>query len=79
MRQDHWDGAADGAEGQDDWLDGEWDPDPSTRGEDDAAWRDALGEWAQDEAWRGDEHMADWPEWSAGPEYLMWKRVADDE
>ena len=28
-------------------------------------------------AWRGGEHFADWPEASAGPEYWMYKRVAE--
>ncbi len=26
-----------------------------------------------DEAWRGDVHLADWPEELAGPEYRMFK------
>ncbi len=26
-----------------------------------------------DEAWRGDVHLADWPEELAGPEYWMFK------
>lgn len=29
----------------------------------------------QDEAWRGDEHTADWPEEAAGPEYHLIKRA----
>ena len=28
---------------------------------------------AGDAAWRGEEHFADWPEASAGPEYWMYK------
>ncbi len=28
-------------------------------------------------AWRGDIHLADWPESSAGPEYWMYRREAE--
>jgi hypothetical protein len=31
----------------------------------------------EDAAWRGDEHLADWPEEAAGPEYWMFKAVAE--
>ncbi len=41
----------------------------------DEPWR---GE-ARDDAWRGGEHVADWPEASAGPEYWMFKRAADSK
>ncbi len=34
---------------------------------------------SSDEAWRGGEHFADWPESAAGPEYWMFKRAADEE
>jgi hypothetical protein len=34
---------------------------------------------SRDDAWRGGEHFADWPEASAGPEYWMFKRAADGE
>jgi hypothetical protein len=34
---------------------------------------------SRDDAWRGGEHLADWPEDSAGPEYWMFKRAADGE
>jgi len=34
---------------------------------------------SSDDAWRGMEHFADWPEDSAGPEYWMFKRAADGE
>ena len=30
-----------------------------------------------DEPWRGAEHLADWPEEAAGPEYWMFKAVAE--
>ncbi|OLB53139.1 MAG: hypothetical protein AUG74_01470 [Bacteroidetes bacterium 13_1_20CM_4_60_6] len=30
-----------------------------------------------DEAWRGGEHLADWPEHAAGPEYWMFKEMTD--
>ena len=32
---------------------------------------------AEDEDWRGDEHLADWPEHLAGPEYWMYKTAAE--
>ena len=32
---------------------------------------------AADHTWRGDLHLEDWPEWDAGPEYLMWKTLRD--
>lgn len=31
-----------------------------------------------DEAWRGQEHFPEWPEASAGPEYWMYKRAAEE-
>ena len=37
------------------------------------AWRGASPDDA--DAWRGSEHLADWPEASAGPEYWMYKRA----
>ena len=30
------------------------------------------------EAWRGTIHLEDWPVWNAGPEYYMWKRLAEN-
>lgn len=47
---------------------------PDDRGEDELEWLFAE----QREAWRGDVHFADWPEASAGPEYWMYKRAAED-
>ena len=48
------------------------------------AWRGVLhGEdepWqpeADPSAWRGDVHLPDWPESSAGPEYWMYRRAAE--
>jgi hypothetical protein len=29
--------------------------------------------------WRGEVHLADWPEWDAGPEYRMWKKLSEGE
>ena len=46
-----------------------WRGSPPNGGE---AWRTDASE----EAWRGGEHLADWPEASAGPEYWMYKRAA---
>jgi hypothetical protein len=66
-----------------DWEDGEseehpWSPELSFGTPD--AWRGEAGSPdADDSAWRGDQHAADWPETFAGPEYLMWKRLADSE
>ena len=31
------------------------------------------------ESWRGEAHLVDWPVWDAGPEYFMWKRLAEGE
>src|SRR5437588_719958 len=46
------------------------------------AWRGAVHlereSWrGNDEGWRGDEHLADWPEHAAGPEYWMFKGMTD--
>src|SRR3989442_12773059 len=38
----------------------------------DESWRSDAG----DDLWRGREHLADWPESSAGPEYWMYKPAA---
>jgi len=37
------------------------------------AWRGSQDD--AEQAWRGGEHLADWPEASAGPEYWMYKRA----
>ena len=31
------------------------------------------------EPWRGSVHLEDWPVWNAGPEYYMWKRLAEND
>lgn len=36
---------------------------------------DSLG--PDNEPWRGNVHLAEWPEESAGPEYWMYRSVAD--
>ncbi|HEX6809634.1 MAG TPA: hypothetical protein VF118_16730 [Gemmatimonadaceae bacterium] len=41
------------------------------------AWRGGVYDAAPD-AWLRDDD-SEWPEWDAGPEYQMWKRLADDE
>ncbi|OLC03683.1 MAG: hypothetical protein AUH78_22095 [Gemmatimonadetes bacterium 13_1_40CM_4_69_8] len=46
------------------------------------AWRGAVHvereSWrGSDEPWRGEEHLADWPEHAAGPEYWMFKEMTD--
>ena len=40
------------------------------------AWRGGAYDSAQ-YAWQQDD--TEWPEWDTGPEYQMWKRLADDE
>lgn len=40
------------------------------------AWRGDVH--LDDEPWRGVAHLADWPEASAGPEYWMYKRAAEE-
>jgi hypothetical protein len=52
-----------------------WSPELSLGDPD--AWRGGASPDA--DAWRGTVHLGDWPEWNAGPEYLMWKRIAEDE
>ena len=47
-----------------------WRGDVHVEGE---SWRGEPG----DDAWRGGEHLADWPEASAGPEYWMYKQAAE--
>ncbi len=70
------------------WLPGEPGDDELERlfAQDREAWRgDVHGDAASwrpdcdDGAWRGAEHLADWPEASAGPEYWMYKRASDAE
>ncbi len=39
------------------------------------AWRGPSQDHA--EPWRGDEHLADWPEELAGPEYRLFKKWGD--
>ncbi|OLD96880.1 MAG: hypothetical protein AUG79_01655 [Gemmatimonadetes bacterium 13_1_20CM_4_69_16] len=50
------------------------------------AWRGAIhlggASWRGDgaaESWRGGEHLADWPEHAAGPEYWMFKGMTDSD
>jgi hypothetical protein len=61
------------------WEDGEsnessWSPELSFGDAD--AWRGGSGA-REDDAWRGDQHRKEWPRTLVGPEYLMWKRLAD--
>jgi hypothetical protein len=69
-----------------DWNSSEEPEFDAWRGDDDAwspelslgdadAWRGDSS--ASSEAWRGGVHLEDWPVWNAGPEYHMWKRLAD--
>ncbi len=61
----------------------EWLPEPE-QGDDEfeqlfasdtESWRGELHR--GDESWRGDVHFADWPEQLAGPEYWMYKKLAE--
>jgi hypothetical protein len=61
------------------WRSDDWAHD------DGEAWRGNLHSHAEpwradpsDDAWRGGEHLADWPEASAGPEYWMYKRATEE-
>lgn len=71
------------------WADDEWRDDDIP---DEPRWSEPLS-FGDPDAWRGTEHAPDdgswragstaadegWPEWDAGPEYRMWKRLADGE
>jgi hypothetical protein len=59
-----------------------WRPDDWA--DDAEAWRGDLHRdaetWRADpsnDPWRGREHLAEWPEAQAGPEYWMYKRAAE--
>ncbi|HEX5180494.1 MAG TPA: hypothetical protein VGL90_04790 [Casimicrobiaceae bacterium] len=66
------------------WRDHDWQDEEGQEPQ----WSEEMSFGDQD-AWRGelhhpapdDWHVDDtkWPEWDAGPEYQMWKRLADDE
>lgn len=66
----------------DDWdVEPPWSPEMSFGDPD--AWRGERHT-GSDESWRGGGRDAPgesepWPEWDAGPEYLMWKRRVDEE
>ena len=60
--------------GDDPWSDS-WSPDSSLGDPD--AWRGHVH--LSDESWRGDEETVEWPHWDAGPEYRMWKKLAEDD
>jgi hypothetical protein len=60
-----------------------WRPDDWA--DDEATWRGDLHRDAEpwradptDDCWRGKEHLADWPEAQAGPEYWMYKRASEE-
>lgn len=40
--------------------------------------REGAGDGDVADGWRGGLHYDDWPEWSAGPEYHMWRRLAEN-
>lgn len=62
-----------------------WSPEPYQGNDDldellardDESWRGEMH--FDDESWRGEVHLADWPEEAAGPEYWMYKALADRE
>ena len=67
------------------WMPGEPGDDELERlfADDREAWRGDLhgadDSWAPataNEDWRGAQHLADWPESHAGPEYWMYKQAA---
>ena len=39
----------------------------------------STGSAETDEPWRGEAHMADWPEDLAGPEYWLFKGIDEEE
>ena len=43
------------------------------------AWRGDEDRAETDASWRGDQHLADWPEHEAGPEYWMLKDRTERE
>jgi hypothetical protein len=44
------------------------------------SWRGGASDGEGSEvAWRGEVHLEDWPEWNAGPEYKMWKKLKDHD
>jgi hypothetical protein len=67
-----WGGGAEAA--RDPWAE---DPDAWRRGgvRDRIAW----GPGDTDDVWRGSAHFREWPVWDAGPEYHMWKRMAEQD
>ncbi len=46
----------------------------------DLPWKspDDDGDQADNETWRGDLHLDDWPEDLAGPEYWLYKKQRDE-
>jgi hypothetical protein len=32
-----------------------------------------------DESWRGDQHLEDWPESLAGPEYWLYRKMDEED
>ncbi len=68
------------------WRSSDWDsdnadftpPKPAESCAPDAdAWRIAVGCTEHDASWRGDQHLEDWPEHEAGPEYWLFKSRAE--
>lgn len=43
--------------------------------------REGLEQWeaASEDSWRGDQHLEDWPESLAGPEYWLYKQALKSE
>jgi hypothetical protein len=44
----------------------------------DLPWRAAEEEDQEENTWRGDLHLDDWPENLAGPEYWLYKKQRDE-
>ena len=71
-----WDGPEENewASGDEPWTE-QWSAELSLG--DPERWRgDVHG---SDESWRGGEDAVEWPSWDTGPEYRMWKKLAEDD
>ena len=51
--------------------------DSSWLGEETSDWSTGQDEGEEHSGWRGHQHFADWPEELAGPEYWLYKRMAE--
>lgn len=60
-----------------------WDSGLPWEWDDGLPWESSAEAWrsdaASDEAWRGGDHLEDWPEELAGPEYWLYKRMSGED